>query len=47
MNKSFSLEQFLKQEKFECRPGLEPESLSVQLSVFTFRPPALLLTTAV
>ena len=47
MNKYFSLEQFLKQEKFEHRAGLEPASLGVWPSAFTFRPPALLLPTAV
>ena len=43
----FSLEaNFVEQEKFELQRGLKPRSLGVQPSAFTFRPPELLLLTA-
>ena len=40
-NKYFSLEQLCRAGKVECQAGLKPASLSVWLSAFTFRPPAL------
>ena len=42
INNYFLLKQLiLEQEKFECLAGLEPASLGVWPSAFTFRPPAL------
>ena len=40
---NFLLKQLnIEQKKFEHQAGLKPASLGVQLSAFTFRPPALL-----
>ena len=46
INEIFSRSKLIEQEKFECQLGPEPRSLGVWLSAFTFRPPALLLLTA-
>ena len=46
LNLIFSESKYFEQEKFEHWLGLEPRSLGVWLSAFTFRPPALSLLIA-